>query len=422
MKLLCLSNGHGEDVIALRIIQQLQKHPHCPQLAALPIVGEGHAYRSHGIPVMGQVKAMPSGGFIYMDGRQLARDLRGGLAQLTWTQLQTVRAWAREGGMILAVGDIVPLLFAWQSGATYAFVGTAKSEYYVRNEQGVLPRGSWFEQFESAWGSVYLPWERFLMSRPQCKAVFPRDTLTVEILSQWSIPAFDVGNPMMDGLEPVGINLGRQEGDLTFVLLPGSRVLEAYENWETILGAVSELLKSSGLLKILRLGQPLLESTQTSLRFLGAIAPTVDTAPLCRTLERYGWISVPQSPLTFKQGSATLQLVLSAFNDCLHQADLAIAMAGTATEQFVGLGKPAFILSGKGPQFTSTFAEAQTRLLGDSVIWVKHPHQLPEAVQELLQDPQRLQSISKNGQRRLGKAGASERIAQLLLERLSLIA
>jgi len=413
MKLLYLSNGHGEDAIALRIIQQLQQHSNCLQLGALPIVGEGRAYTSHGIPVIGQVKTMPSGGFIYMDGRQFARDLRGGLAHLTWTQLQTVRTWAREGGMIVAVGDIVPLLFAWWSGAPYAFVGTAKSEYYVRNEQGVLPRSSWLKQLESAWGSVYLPWERWLMSNPRCKAVFPRDTLTAEILTQWSIPAFDVGNPMMDGLESAGINLEVQEGDLTFVLLPGSRSPEAYENWETILEAVSELLK------ILKSGQPLLESTQVPLRFLGAIAPTVDPASLCCILERHGWILVPDSPLTFKQGNATLRLVLSAFNDCLHQADLAIAMAGTATEQFVGLGKPAFILSGKGPQFTSTFAEAQTRLLGDSVIWVRQLNQLPRAVKELLQDSQRLQRISENGQRRLGKAGASERIAQLLLEQLA---
>ena len=96
-------------------------------------------------------------------------------------------------------------------------------------------------------------------------------------------------------------------------------------------------------------------------------------------------------------------------------------MAGTATEQFVGLGKPAFILSGQGPQFTPTFAEAQTRLLGDSVIWVKHPNQLPKAVQALLQDSQRLQHISENGQRRLGKPGASQRIAQLLLEQFELL-
>lgn len=419
-KLLCLSNGHGEDAIALRILQQLQQHPNCPELAALPIVGEGQTYIRQGIPVIGQVKAMPSGGFIYMDGRQFARDLQGGLVPLTWTQLRTVQAWAKNGGTILAVGDVVPLLFAWLSGAPYAFVGTAKSEYYLRDDQGLLGRESWIKQLESAWGSVYLPWERWLMSRPRCKFVFPRDTITTEILTRWSIPAIDVGNPMMDGLEPTGMNL-RGEEELVFALLPGSRVPEAYENWEIILEAISKLLRRPERLEISEPNSPLVESFQKSLRFLAAIAPTIDPKFLCDLLKRHGWTSVPQSPLTFKQGNATLLLVLAAFNDCLHQADLAIAMAGTATEQFVGLGKPAFILSGKGPQFTPAFAEAQTRLLGDSVIWVKSPHQLSQEIQALLHNSQRLQHIGENGQRRLGKPGASQRIAHLLLEQFNLL-
>jgi uncharacterized protein (TIGR03492 family) len=401
MKLLCLSNGHGEDAIALRILQQLRQQPGCPDISALPLVGEGRSYLCQGIPVIGQVQAMPSGGFVYMDGRQLARDLRGGLAQLTWAQIQTIRAWAKDGGMILAVGDIVPLLFAWWSGAPYAFVATAKSEYYIRDEQGVLPRGSWFEQVESIWGSVFLPWEQWLMSRDRCRAVFPRDSFTFERLAKRAVPAFGVGNPMMDGLEPTGMQLPESEAELTIVLMPGSRVPEAYENWAVILEAVSALVE-----------QPF-----QSLRFLAAIDPKVDTAPLCQRLEQQGWtLASSVLFLTFEQRNATLALITSAFTDCLHQADLAIAMAGTATEQFVGLGKPAFTLSGKGPQFTPAFAEAQTRLLGASVIWVQQPRQLPDAVRSLLQDSQRLQHIRENGQRRMGKPGASEQIAKILLQ------
>ncbi|MEB3358171.1 MAG: hypothetical protein VKK04_15695, partial [Synechococcales bacterium] len=175
LKILCLSNGHGEDAIALRILQALQRQPNPPKLAALPLVGEGLAYQRAGVPLAGAVKTMPSGGFVYMDGRQLVRDVWGGLLQLTLGQIRTVRQWARSGYRILAVGDIVPLLFAWNSGADYAFVGTAKSEYLLRDENGWLPRPSWFEQMEGWSGSVYLPWERWLMGHPRCRAVFPRD-------------------------------------------------------------------------------------------------------------------------------------------------------------------------------------------------------------------------------------------------------
>jgi uncharacterized protein (TIGR03492 family) len=93
LRLLVLSNGHGEDVIAVRILQELQRQLNPPEIFALPLVGEGHAYQQLDIPLIGSVRTMPSGGFIYMDGRQLARDVRGGLLQLTLSQIKAVRRW-----------------------------------------------------------------------------------------------------------------------------------------------------------------------------------------------------------------------------------------------------------------------------------------------------------------------------------------
>ncbi|MEW5857703.1 MAG: lipid-A-disaccharide synthase-related protein, partial [Cyanobacteriota bacterium] len=253
MRVLCLSNGHGEDIIAVRILQQLQQQSHSLELAALPLVGDGRAYAELDIPIIGPVQTMPSGGFIYMDGRQLARDVQGGLLQLTLAQHRAIRKWASPGrpkergrGVILAVGDIVPLLFAWLSGVPYAFVGTAKSEYYLRDEAGPLPRRDQRGRWEGWSGSVYLPWERWLMSRRRCKAVFPRDGLTTQMLQKWSIPAFDLGNPMMDGLAPprpraifYSSNAEQEEmrRSLMVALLPGSRPPEAYANWQQIMQA-----------------------------------------------------------------------------------------------------------------------------------------------------------------------------------------
>lgn len=409
MKLLCLSNGHGEDTIALRILQELQHHPAQPELAALPIVGEGTAYTQHNIPLAGHVQTLPSGGFIYMDSRQLARDLRGGLLKLTRMQLQTARNWAKTGGVILAVGDIVPLLFAWWSGAPYAFVGTAKSEYYLRDEQGMLPRRSWFERLESWSGSVYLPWERWLMHHPRCRAVFPRDRLTTLILKRWNIPVYDLGNPMMDGLEateaPFSVDAPEDYPLLTLALLPGSRVPEAYQNWQVILQAVAALIRTF---------------PNKTLLLLAAIAPNLDRAELRHYAESMGWrinTTTPQNTtdLWLTQYRTTLVLTPS-FNTCLHQADFAIAMAGTATEQFVGLGKPVITIPGQGPQFTPAFAEAQTRLLGPSITLVDSPNAVVRAVQSLLADPDRLQLIARSGRTRMGEPGASRRIAQHLME------
>jgi uncharacterized protein (TIGR03492 family) len=426
-KLLCLSNGHGEDGIALRILQALQQQPHPPELAALPIVGEGHLYRHYGIPIVGPTQAMPSGGFVYMEGRQLVRDLQGGLVQLTLAQLKALRNWTHQGGMVLAVGDIVPLLFAWWSGADYAFVGTAKSEYYLRDEQGWLPRQSWFERMERWSGSVYLPWDRWLLSRPRCKAVFPRDSLTHTVLQRWQIPSFDEGNPMMDDLtvsekshqqfEAILASLAPPEQSskapktrLTFVLLPGSRSPEAYENWSIIIQSVSALIRVFG--------------NQKQLLFLGAIAPQLEFAPLQSSLESYGWRAANEplvqsldqrDPSFYMFERYHGKLILThAFNQCLYHADFALAMAGTATEQFVGLGKPALSFVGQGPQFTPQFAEAQTRLLGAGVTLVDQPNRAPDVVTALLQDPDRLQLIQTNGLRRMGAPGAAQRIARRL--------
>jgi uncharacterized protein (TIGR03492 family) len=406
MKLLCLSNGHGEDMIGLRIVQALQRQSAALEVAALPIVGEGHGYRQADIPIAGAVKSMPSGGFIYMDGRQLARDVGGGLVQLTWAQIRTVKAWAKQGGFILAVGDIVPLLFAWMSGANYGFVGTAKSEYYLRDEAGLLPRQSWTARLENWSGSVYLPWERWLMRQGRCQAVFPRDSLTAKVLQQHGIAAHDLGNPMMDGLEPsADFQPATVEHDvqppLTVLLLPGSRPPEAYDNWQKIIEASTALMR---------------QFASRPLRFLAAIAPALDVAQLRQTLEAANWHLEASGRMTYGQGSHVLELSQTRYADWLHQADLAIAMAGTATEQFVGLGKPAIIMPGAGPQFTPRFAEAQTRLLGPSVILVHQPADVADVVSRLLESPDWLQIISENGRRRLGQPGACDRIATYLLD------
>ncbi len=422
-ELLILSNGHGEDAIAIRIVKQIQQQSQV-KIVALPIVGEGRLYLESNIPLIGAVQTLPSGGFLYMDGKQLLRDVNGGLLQLTLSQIKAIRSWTRSPGsgkkMILAVGDLVPLLFAWLSGADYAFVGTAKSEYYVRDEAGALPRKSrraWWENFS---GSIYHPWERWLMSRPRCQAVFPRDTLTTEILQKWSIPTFDLGNPMMDNLEPTvtprfyATNMEQQETarPLVITLIPGSRPPEAYENWTLILMAVGSLL---------------VNFRGRSLVFLGAIAPGLDCNTIQQILESQGWIPsgandvslLNTDNLTYQQKGASLTISQTAFNDYLHQADLAIAMAGTATEQFVGLGKPAVAIVGQGPQFNPLFAEAQSRHLGISVILIDKPNQAAKAVESLLQDPDRLQLIAENGARRMGKPGAAKRIAESVLNCIS---
>jgi uncharacterized protein (TIGR03492 family) len=400
-KLLALSNGHGEDEVAVRVLRQLQQQ--CPDahLQALPIVGEGRAYEQAGIPIYGSVRAaMPSGGFIYMDRQRVFQDLKSGLLSLTWSQLQDCRRWAAEGGTILAVGDIVPLLFAWFSGAPYTFIGTAKSEYYLRQDDTDLKTRRW--PWHRWLDCDYLPWERALLQHRRCKAVFPRDRLTAQFLQQWPIPVFDLGNPMLDDLEPKGIipPHALPEHRATVLLLPGSRPPEAYANWQLILEGITPLALD---------GEKLV--------FIGAIAPQLNLPQLQELALASGWqqhepsSEIPVLHVWLTLGQAQLLIVPKGFSDGLHLADMAIALAGTATEQCVGFGKPAITLPGNGPQFVWAFAEAQTRLLGKSIHLLEHPSAVTGKVLEILQQPERWPMYQDNGLLRMGKPRASQRIA-----------
>jgi uncharacterized protein (TIGR03492 family) len=408
MKLLALSNGHGEDVIAVKIIRELQQLAPEIELACLPLVGEGFAYQALNIPVLAPVKQMPSGGFVYMSGQQFWQDVRQGLLNLTISQYQAVKLWANSGGVILAVGDILPLIFAWLSGGNYAFVGTAKSEYYLRDENGWLQETTKFEQF---WRTIYYPWERWLMKHRRCQAVFPRDHLTTTYLQKYQIPALDLGNPMMDGISNHQFS-ALADDCLKIVLLPGSRSPEALNNWQLILMAVESVL----------------ECFKDQFILVAAIAPSLSLGGFEQLLSSYDWrlVGKDQQNIAIRDADAILfqkkqgKLIISqnAYADCLHYADLAIAMAGTATEQFVGLGKPAITFAGSGPQYNRQFAQNQGRLLGISLQLVEKPSQVGAKIRQLLAMPDYWQLIRENGIKRLGKAGAGQQIAHYLLEKL----
>jgi uncharacterized protein (TIGR03492 family) len=403
MKLLCISNGHGEDGIAVRILKQLRRLPGAPSLAALPIVGEGHAYEKAGIALYGPTQAMPSGGFIYMDSRQVLRDLKGGLVGLTLAQLKAARQWAKGGGKIFAVRDVVPLAIAWQSGAEYSFVGTAKSEYSLRDEGGRLasrpPTDGWS-------GSVYVPWERWLMAHRRCQGVFVRDQLTADFLQKRGVPADYPGNPMMDDLGTSADRLAQLTAAfppaaavLSLALLPGSRAPEAFDNWQRLVVAAAAVMETFG---------------DRHVRLLAALAPALNLAAFRDVLLAAGWQPVAGQYPSFQRANGVLVLTNHAFAECLHLADAAIATAGTATEQAVGLGKPVLTFPGPGPQFTYAFAEAQSRLLGPSVLLLGQPDEAGAALRDCLADGPRLQAIAENGRRRMGVPGAAAAIAKAL--------
>jgi uncharacterized protein (TIGR03492 family) len=98
--------------------------------------------------------------------------------------------------------------------------------------------------------------------------------------------------------------------------------------------------------------------------------------------------------------------------------EVGLATAGTATEQLVGLGIPVLSAPGPGPQFKAAFARRQSRLLGGAARPCRNPAELAAGLELLLADGDWRRQLGQIGQRRMGPAGGSGRLAHLLQRHL----
>ena len=404
-RLLVLSNGHGEDLIALRVLQALHRRRPELEIAVLPLVGEGGAFAAAEeagvLRRIGPRRHLPSGGFSNQSLRGLLADLGAGVLGLSWRQWRLVRRWGRRGDPVLAVGDLLPLLLAWGSGAPYGFIGTPKSDYTWASGPGSPGLAALYHRCK---GSEWDPWEWTLMARRRCRLVAMRDALTARGLRRHGVDALAPGNPMMDGLqaEPLPPVL---QGRRRLLLLGGSRMPEALGNLRRLLEALNRLSEAEPLLVLAP---------------CGSRPSPEEWAPL---LHRLGFVPVPGPPpggaaAAWQRGSVLLLVGPGRFAAWAGCAEVGLAAAGTATEQLVGLGVPALSLPGPGPQFKLGFAQRQSRLLGGPVAVCRTPQVLAQGLEELLRDPQRRAALGRIGARRMGPAGGSEALAQLLEERL----
>ncbi|MFM2158097.1 MAG: hypothetical protein RLZZ124_571, partial [Cyanobacteriota bacterium] len=321
-RLLVLSNGHGEDLIALRVVQALRERRPDLQIAVLPLVGEGAVFAaaegSGALERIGPRRQLPSGGFSNQSLRGLLADVAAGVLGLSLRQWRLVRRWGRSGAPVLAVGDLLPLLMARGSGAPYGFIGTPKSDYTWAGGPGSAGVAGLYHRLK---GSEWDPWEWAVMRGGRCRLVAVRDALTARGLRRHGVPALSPGNPMMDGLEaaPLPEELA---GCRRLLLLGGSRLPEALANLRRLLSCLQP--PPSGV--------PLVLLAPT-----GSRPAPQEWQPL---LTELGW--EPASPpvasgaaAAWRRGSLVLLIGPGRFADWAGWAEVGLATAGTATEQLV---------------------------------------------------------------------------------------
>ncbi len=389
-RLLSISNGHGEDLNASEVLRSLRCDYPTADLAALPLVGEGKAYRRLGIPLIHNTRALPSGGFAYIQPATWLDDLQAGLLPQLAAQIGALRRWSRSGDFVFATGDVVVLAAAYLSGLPFAAFLVSTSSYYE--------------------GRIRLPWlAQFCLRSPRCRAILTRDRFTAEDMTARGYRHVTfAGYPIMDVLVPTGKDLGVAAGVPTIALLPGSRLPEAHRNLRLQLDLV---------LEIARTFHP------HPVQFCAALVPALADLLHSHSPNALppGWQLAPSGWLSHASENATVLCLSDAFADILHRCDLAIGMAGTAVEQAVGLGKPVIQIPGAGPQFTYAFAEAQMRLLGTSVRTVGRQPATPQTLREaaqwvkaILTDREYLAACIQNGHDRVGLPGGSAGIARVL--------
>ena len=405
-KLLFLCNGHGEDTIACQIMEALHKiNPDVSQ-EVLPMVGEGKVFKKlikdGWLTKIGPSTFLPSGGFSNQSLSGLVLDLQAGLIWSLWRQWTFIHRSAREGRIIVAVGDLLPLLFAWASGADYLFIGTPKSDYTWTSG----PRFSFSDFYHRLKGTEWDPWEYWLMRSSRCKLVAVRDQITARGLRNHGVEVVSPGNPMMDGISRTNCpnDLERYR---RLILLCGSRLPEAYQNFKKLLIAI-QLIQISSPLAVL---VPLNSSSMSKKIEMLLIDLGFKTSRQ----------SIPGMGISkiWKKKSMLILIGFDQFSSWASWGEVGVANAGTATEQLVGLGIPCVSLPGKGPQFNFDFAKRQSRLLGGAVSIVKGYKTLAKHVEFLLNSDFDRHFIGLRGSKRMGPEGGSHSIALIISSHLS---
>jgi uncharacterized protein (TIGR03492 family) len=375
-QILFVTNGHGEAAIAQRIALDLRTILPGSQIDHLALVGDrsGDAMRE-----VGPRRTMPSGGLIAMGNvRNLARDLRAGLAGLTVAQLRFLRDARDAYAVSVAVGDAYALAMALRARRPTVFVGSAKSV-------DVAPYGSF---------------EKRLLARAAAR--FVRDEATADALRRDGIDA-EVANAIVD----LFVTPERTSAEPAFAgfapaiaLFPGSR--------ESAYADAGYLLQIVGGLAARRpaFGAAL------------SIAPGLDADRFADDARRAGWTVAASARagvpfVLIRDGREIVRAWRGPLGPLLARAELVLGQAGTANEAAAAAGVPVVAFAGKAGRKVRWYRERQRGLLGDALAVVSGSlSESTEVVGQILDDPDRRRRMGEIGRARMGAPGGARRIAE----------
>ncbi len=399
--LIIICNGHGEDIIAFEIIKRFLKKINIKTIEVMPLVGNGKVFdsiKSRSFSKIGYLKELPSGGFSNQSFKGFFLDLFAGFLVDTFKNYLILRGKSKDRYKIIAVGDLLPLFFAWSSKCEFSFVGTPKSDHTWSNGPG-WKFTDFYHKFK---GSEWDPWEIFFMRSSRCKSLIMRDEITANNLNKKMISAKYFGNPMMDFVDEKNEKISNIIMFNRLILIIGSRFPEALNNLDIFLDCLKDLKLSNDLIILLPLSM--------NANFLTIESHLKDNGYL---REKDMQFMVDEDSV-WKNKEKYILLGKSTFKEWANMASVGLSNAGTATEQITGLGVPSISLPGSGPQFTKSFAQRQSRLLGGSVLVCENKKTLLDNLSMHLNEKNYRRKQVKIGMKRMGKSGASKKIVDYI--------
>lgn len=378
MKVTFLSNGHGEDAIAVLLAKEFLHQDARVHMQAFPIVNDGRVYRSLGLPILGERKLLPSGGLMMHTRDNFLKDLKAGFIPMTVGQIKDL--WKLQTDVLVVVGDIYALGLSSLVKTKYRFY--IQSLVSARHESTQVQPNRYFMEY------ISYP-ERALM-RHIVHHAYMRDDVTADQLYHKGLRRISyLGNPMLDALEGKAM-IGHRKPEIA--LLPGTRDY-ATDSLKIMLETLKHLPGLTGLVAWSGDELPDLPEWKVSADY------------------SYG----PALRLTFED--STVYVYEGRFADILHSADIVIGTSGTANEQAAALGKPVVAFA-VPPIYSQAFLDNQKRLLGEALhITQAQPRQIANVVQELLSNSIKYELAARVGPERMGKPG-SRAIVKDMLERI----
>ncbi len=382
MRLLFVSNGHGEAAIADRIAEEVLRLAPDTQIDHIAIVGDS---RARFMNEVGPRRVMPSGGLIAMGNvGNIARDLRGGLLGLTLAQRRFLKGARGNYDGTIAIGDVFALLMALAAGARTTYVGTAKSVL-------VAPYG---------------PMERRAIKR--AANVFVRDDATAEHLRRHGIDAHAPGNVIVD-LFAVDDDPRAGEAvagfDPALAVFPGSRE-SAYEDGGFLLRVIERCAHA-----------------RPALGGVFSVAPMLDAqrfAAIARDAgfdvhERNDDARIPFEVAI--DGRVIVRAWRGEIGVLLRRVTLVIGQAGTANEAAAAAGIPVVAFELAADRKTAWYRMRQHGLLGEALTVLPADVDVAaNGVLDLLENESRRARMGAAGRARMGAPGGAAAIARAIVE------